>query len=78
MSEPNGLEELSRPVLATGAVTWPPVRQRPGVRVALLSLAAAILLLGAAIAAIFCYRLLDGVSPAAAASHARHALSVPA
>jgi hypothetical protein len=72
MSETNGLEELSRPVLAAGVATQPPVRRRQGMRVALLSIASAILLLGAAIAAVFGYRIISGGAPAAAAYGSHH------
>ena len=56
MSETNGLEALGRPVGTAGPLAC----QRQGVRVALLSLAAAILLLGAAIAVVFCYHAISG------------------
>jgi hypothetical protein len=59
MSETSGVERLSRPVRAPGIPARPAARQRQGVRVTLLSLAAAILLLGAAIAAVFCYHAIS-------------------
>jgi len=72
MSETNGAEKLSRPLRAAGIAARPAACQRQSVRVALLSLAAAILLLGAAIAAVFCYRAISAGSPAAAAHLPRH------
>ncbi len=69
MSETSGLGELSRPVGPPGTASGSLASQRQGVRVVLLSLSAAILLLGAAIAAVFCYHALSGGSPAAAAAH---------
>ena len=71
MSETYGLEELSAPGLAAGVspAAEPSLRNRRGLRIALLSLAAAILLLGAAIAGAFGYQAIRNGSPAAAARH---------
>lgn len=56
MSETHSLEDLRRPGTAAGSMTEQPVRKRRGLRIVLLSLAAAILLLGAAIAGVFGYQ----------------------
>jgi len=77
MSEKNGLGELSRPVWAAGSAIELPVRSRRGLRVALLSLATAILLLGAAVAAVFGYHAITNGSPSAAGSPAHHRALAP-
>jgi uncharacterized membrane protein len=51
------------------------IARRRSLRVALLSLAAAILLLGAAIAGVFGYRAISGATPAPAAFHAQQSAS---
>ncbi len=77
MGKADGPAGLGGPVEVMADGTGPGIRTRRGLRVALLSHAAAILLLGAATAAAFCYHVLNGGSPAAAASHEWHALSLP-
>ena len=77
MSEKNGLGELSRPVWAAGSAMELTVRSRRGLRIVLLSLATAILLLGAAIAAAFGYHAISSGSPAAAGFPAHHLAVAP-
>jgi hypothetical protein len=73
MREPRSLEDLSGAAPATGAITELPVMRRRGPRIALLSLAAAILLLGAAIAVVFGYQAIVHGALAAAPRHEQRA-----
>ena len=77
MSEKNGLGELRRPVWAAGSAMELTVRRRRGLRIVLLSLATAILLLGAVIAAAFGYHAISSGSSAAAGSPAHHLAVAP-
>ena len=56
MSKAFGLRDLGGPAEAAARAVTPGIRGRRGLRLALLSLAAVILLLGAAIAGVFCYQ----------------------
>jgi hypothetical protein len=67
MSEAYGLRDLGGSAEVAARAAKPGIRGRRGLRIALLSLAAAILLLGAAIAGIFGYRAMNGGQSASAA-----------
>ena len=60
MSEAYGLRDLGGSTEVAARAAKPGIRGRRGLRIALLSLAATILLLGAAIAGIFGYRAVNG------------------
>jgi hypothetical protein len=77
MSKAYDLEELGGPAQVMAGATEAGISTRRGLRVALLSLATAILLLGAAIAAVFGYHAIRGGSPAAAAPYPHHLARAP-
>ncbi len=73
MSEAYGLRDLGESAEVTARAAKPGIRGRRGLRIALLSLAATILLLGAAIAGIFGYRAMNSGQSASAALHLQRA-----
>ena len=77
MDDAYGLEGMGGPAGAMAGITAAGIRGRRGLRVALLSLAVTILLLGAAIAGVFGYHAVSGGSAAAAAFHAGKAAWQP-
>jgi hypothetical protein len=59
MSDTRSQQDMGGIVSALGPATGLPVGKRPGLRIALLALAAVILLLGVAAVGIFAYRTIN-------------------